>query len=320
MPRQIHVNGMRAIILHNIFKQNKRLTKENKKEIIDFVNTLSIEELKQKGLTKQIISQFKDGKPRKTITGGMKRSNEGHSDQPIKRSFFEKAVGTVFGESPSDERYTLDKRINDLKKIFNSENELEKDYQTALDRTRQAKLYETSTLSDLQNVRNQKILELEKTTNYLKHRKDFLEEIEDNYKDLVPIFLANDRSKINDSFITDLKVYDAIYYRINKRHLPHFEEIMKKLGETMLVPSLISVMPIHMQLPPPLPPAIMDASLASSSSSIDLQPPQLPPLPIVQPVEVPAIEQVEVPAIVQPVEPIPDVQAHLNEFHLLFGL
>ena len=90
-----------------------------------------------------------------------------------------------------------------------------------------------------------------------------------------------------------------------------------------------------MQLPPPFPPAIMDASLASSSSSIDLQPPQLPPLPVVQPVEVPAIVQpvevpaivqpVEVPAIVQPVEvpaiePIPDVQAHLNEFHLLFGL
>ena len=101
MPRTTNLQGLRALILHNVFKQLKRITKDNKNAIIKFVHSLPLEELKQKGIVKQIVSQFKDGKPRKNlIIGGMKRSHEDDNEddeQPYKRSFLRRVAGIVTG-------------------------------------------------------------------------------------------------------------------------------------------------------------------------------------------------------------------------------
>ena len=86
-----NVKGMRAIILYNVFKQSKRLTNDNKNDINDYVMSLSLNELKQKGLTKQIVNKFKNGKPRKILIGGMKSPNDNDDEddeRPKKRSFF----------------------------------------------------------------------------------------------------------------------------------------------------------------------------------------------------------------------------------------
>ena len=86
MTRKIHINGMKAIIKHNLFKHVKRIIKNDKQEINSFMDSFSLEELKQKGITKQIIDQFKNGKPRKVLTGGMKRRRE--PTREPKKSFF----------------------------------------------------------------------------------------------------------------------------------------------------------------------------------------------------------------------------------------
>ena len=69
----------------NIFEELKRSTKGIRNEIINFVNKMSIDELKQKGIVNQIVTQFNDGKPRQVLEGGMKRSHA-DVDQP-KTSF-----------------------------------------------------------------------------------------------------------------------------------------------------------------------------------------------------------------------------------------
>ena len=44
MPRTTNLQGLRALILHNVYKRSKRITKENKDKIIKFVNSLTLEE------------------------------------------------------------------------------------------------------------------------------------------------------------------------------------------------------------------------------------------------------------------------------------
>ena len=112
-------NGMKAIIRHNVFKQLKRLdsgvsmpgraqrlSKNDKDDIFLFIDSLSIDELKQKGLTKQIIDQFRNKKPRKVLSGGMKRRIE-QTGEPKKRSFIRRAIGTLVGEPYNEEDYNI---------------------------------------------------------------------------------------------------------------------------------------------------------------------------------------------------------------------
>ena len=93
----------------------------------------------------------------------MKRPNEDqHGDQPIKRGMFDKLIGTLKGESFDDEKYTMEKLIQDLKDVFLNEEELERKYKIAVDRTREAKINEQSIASSIINLKNQKRVELEK--------------------------------------------------------------------------------------------------------------------------------------------------------------
>ena len=118
MQRKTNVNGMKAIIKHNVFKQLKRITKVDKQDINEFIDSLSFDELKQKGLTKQIVDQFKNGKPRKILTGGMKRERAEPSEQPIKRTFTQKLFDMAKLKSIDDEKYTLNHNMDILKKLY----------------------------------------------------------------------------------------------------------------------------------------------------------------------------------------------------------
>ena len=61
----VNINAMRAIVKHNVFKQSKQLSKSDQTKINDFIHSLSLNELKKKGLASEIIRilDMAKGKP-----------------------------------------------------------------------------------------------------------------------------------------------------------------------------------------------------------------------------------------------------------------
>ena len=58
----VNINAMRAIVKHKVFKQQKQLTKSKKN---DFIQRSSLDKLKKKGLSSEIVSKFKKAKPKR---------------------------------------------------------------------------------------------------------------------------------------------------------------------------------------------------------------------------------------------------------------
>ena len=124
MPRTTNIKGLRALINHNVLKHLKRLSATEKQNVTNFINSLTLEELKQKGLTKQIVTQFKDGKPRKVLSGGMNRDE--HLDRPITRGYVRTFIDKLKGISSDERKYTVHKRKQELNDRIEEEKDLEK--------------------------------------------------------------------------------------------------------------------------------------------------------------------------------------------------
>ena len=77
--RQTNTNGMKAIIKHNVFKKLSQVTRKTKNDINSLFDSLTVKELKQKGLTQQIADQY--AHKRNVLRGGMKRGRE-EDDEP----------------------------------------------------------------------------------------------------------------------------------------------------------------------------------------------------------------------------------------------
>ena len=304
MPRQIHVNGMRAIILYNVFKQNKRLTKENKKEIIDFVNTLSIENLKEKGLTKQITSQFKDGKPRKNITGGMfKRKRTVQPWETFERHPLDRLWGFLrSNDSINDEVNTVNKTQKNLKDLIDKEREAKENYEHAKVRTRQAQQQEYIAQTELEAASQEIKRYLDGIRSYIPKltasskeelKRDIEkqnEQLKDQYKN--EKYHQNAIGYIDENALKDIldeiKINDIVYLILTGRNLPNQEFYESLRRENEIFPDTLSSV-----LPP-----LIDQPSQSASSSTDAAP-QQPSVIIPQPPVAPAG-----PALMPPAQPI----------------
>ena len=236
MPRSTNLNGMRSIILHNIFKQSKRLTKQNKDEITKYIHSLSIDELKKKGLTKQIVTQYKNEKPRKTLTGGMKRPNDNDDEddeRPKKRSFLSKAFGFLRGKSYDENEYTLDKQKQKLEQFIEDEKILKKNYEEAQRKTHQAQRTEEIAKGKYELMTMQKESLMERNTNLLRNNQNLINKLEQDYNKVLEYFNYFQRRVINgykdeerqrEKMFNKMNVIDMLYFRIRNQHLPHFEE------------------------------------------------------------------------------------------------
>ena len=82
MPRQININGLRALIKHNVIKSlaKEKLTKKqyiaNLKKIEKNIDSASIPEFKHKGIDKNIINTSLGSKPNHILKGKGKRKRE----------------------------------------------------------------------------------------------------------------------------------------------------------------------------------------------------------------------------------------------------
>ena len=238
MPRTTNLQGLRALILHNVFKQLKRITKDNKNAIVKFVHSLPLEELKQKGIVKQIVSQFKDGKPRKNlIIGGMKRPNDDDEDNglPRKRNIISKAVGWFTGRSTDDEKYNLEEEQNDFRKIFEEERKAVRRLEKAKERVQQAKLEQENAQRHLENIKYEKSAKQRNV--YMNYRNNrYLENIRAEYMDELDSLEISERGiatgspleTVRDRNIDNLRTNYDIYFHATGEQLPRFQEIINR--------------------------------------------------------------------------------------------
>ena len=117
MPHSINEKGLRAIIKHNVMKQMKNPTKQQIVEIEKRIHNLSLEELRTKGITRNIIDGKKPRRKPKKQLGGMKRSRE-EEDEPPRRNFIRKVAGIASGEKFNQEEFDIQHREKKDKRTY----------------------------------------------------------------------------------------------------------------------------------------------------------------------------------------------------------
>ena len=284
MPRTTNLQGLRALILHNVYKRSKRITKENKDKIIKFVNSLTLEELKQKGIINQILVQFKDGKPRKNITGGMyKRKRESERDtfidQPYKQGVFEKIKNVVFGTTAV--KHTINEKNRELYRMIGEKSSLLHDYEIAQLRTKDARLRETLILTQLHSSEIEVLAEYERVKGYYQINRDLIEEIpieqnvlfeEHNALKKQPSNKNYEEWKMKQNTVFEkMCINDRMYFELTNKKLQHHELFTTGSSSTDVVPQELEQVPQIEPPPPPQPlqssPIILPYAPASSSSS-----------------------------------------------------
>ena len=320
MTHSTNLNGMRSIILYNIFRQSKRLTQENKKSIIDFVNTLSIDGLKKKGLTKQIVTQFKNGKPRKILIGVMNNGIDLNAQtyNVRRRHRIDRVVGWFHGKHYSDEINTVAEQEEAIKTLIDNEREAIKRYENAVVRTRQAQQQEKIAHDAIEIAQKEKMRYIDGVPSLIKEiheeekLKKFLIDQNEKFKFEYQMKISRNQNKSYDDkkILIDLRdqlqINDIFYYVLTNDHLQYkhlFPEEDNQASSSSDQPPAIMPPPsvIHLQAPPIIPPPPSVIHLPA--------PPIIPPPPQPQPAPpLPAPPEPAPPQPAQPAQPAPAQQ------------
>ena len=215
-----NINGMKAIIKHNVFKQLKRLSKNDKDDIFLFIDSLSIDELKHKGLTKQITDQFRNEKPRKVLSGGMKRRIE-QTGEPKRRSFIRRAIGTLVGEPYNEEDYNIQQQEAKLKNLIYEERKAneaciytKKQIKIAVENERMAR-------EQLSVIQQQMQIEIVKASRATIDEYQIRSEYADlkMQLELIPTGRHLATPEEQERLLTEIRYLDLIYFIHKNRHI-----------------------------------------------------------------------------------------------------
>ena len=248
MPRQINVQGLRALIKHNTYKQLPNLHANHKKNITNFINGLTLEELKQKGLTAQIVAKYKmttKRKPRKVLSGGMKRSrddDDDEDDKPTKRSFFRKIVDTIKGNPYDDDKYNKNKHRKEMRTLVQEEIKAKQEYERAQQRTKEAREEEALALATLTLIRKKKDILQGKTTSVF--GKEDIDEIKGKHQEFldklktVEIDMRREKKpwgKWRDEILREMSANNLLYRQLTGEDLPEFIDSVRRNPEAGII-------------------------------------------------------------------------------------
>ena len=286
MTRTTNIKGMQAIIRSNVLKKLKRITETEKQNVTKFINSLSLEELKQKGLTKQIETQFKDGKPRKTLIGGMKRQRDQYPDKPIEQGRITKFFHGLMGKQKSNETHTINIRRDELNEKFQEERDLMQQYEIAKIRTRDAIQQEQLMLSKLKSKRLEISTEYQRAKSFLELNKHLIKNIPDEQEQLYEKYKSMDKPdkdyknwEKNRNIIFDkMRVNDTLYYELTGKILNHHELFTSASSSSSsssddVMPLMIDSLPQQQEETS----AIRMPDVPSSSSAVIVAPPRQQP-------------------------------------------
>jgi len=299
MPRSISINGMRAILLHNVFKQSKRLTNDDKNAINDYVMSLSLNELKQKGMTKQIVDKFKNMKPRKTISGGMKRKFDPGKKVPL--HWTKKIIRGFRGKTTNDDEYTIEQHKQYVKQFLNDKREYKKEYENAKIQTRIAHQQEEIAKNRLEASEREYKLYLEGLQKIVLETPSIKDYLENQHKKYASKYHEiqkernegfKDVSYLN-SIIEDLEINNILYRTLTGNDLPPVEEQNEEEEHIQppqpLEPPRLPPIPSPLlynhppSYPPPFPmpvPPAEEAPAAEAEAAAEAAPEQLPENPL----------------------------------------
>ena len=104
----VSINGLRALLKHNVIKQLKKKYQNYNVENIDrILNKLNIDKLKQKGITNKVLLEVENkskNRTRRTVfNGGMKRKQDDEEFIPIKRNLIGKTMDLLVSH-PFDDK------------------------------------------------------------------------------------------------------------------------------------------------------------------------------------------------------------------------
>ena len=278
-----NVKGMRAIILYNVFKQSKRLTNDNKNAINDYVMSLSLNELKEKGLTKKIVNKFKNEKPRKTLTrktftGGMNNGIDLNAQtyNVRRRHRIDRVVGWFHGKHYSDEINTVAEQEEAIKTLIDNEREAIKRYENAVVRTRQAQQQEKIAHDAIEIAQKEKMRYIDGVPSLIKEiheeekLKKFLIDQNEKFKFEYQMKISRNQNKSYDDkkILIDLRdqlqINDIFYYVLTNDHLqykhlfPEEDNQASSSSDQINPDQPPAIMPppsvIHLPAPPIIPP------------------------------------------------------------------
>ena len=268
MTHSTNLNGMRSIILYNIFRQSKRLTKDNKDEITKYIHSLSLNELKKEGLTKQIVTQYKNGKPRKILIGGMNNGIDLNAQtyNVRRRHRIDRVVGWFHGKHYSDEINTVAEQEEAIKTLIDNEREAIKRYENAVVRTRQAQQQEKIAHDAIEIAQKEKMRYIDGVPSLIKEiheeekLKKFLIDQNEKFKFEYQMKISRNQNKSYDDkkILIDLRdqlqINDIFYYVLTNDHLQYkhlFPEEDNQASSSSDQPPAIMPPPSVIHLPPP---------------------------------------------------------------------
>ena len=289
----VNINAMRAIVKHNVFKQLKQLSKSDQTKINDFIHSLSLNELKKKGLASEIIYKYKHATPkrgpRKNLSGGMKRGRD-DDDEPNKRPFLKRILDMAKGKPFNERENAIQEHEEQLKQILEDELKAKTQYDRAQLRTKEAQEEEEISLTKLQLIEKQRKFLQSKTKSTFGPLYD-PSVIKEKYLALLEGLKVIETDirregrpwqKWRDSRLREMAVYDLLYSEMTGEHLPEFVEAVErnpqagikieshvKSSSSKSSSSQIVTQPIHQAV--------------TQTQTQDQQPPPPPPPPPPQP-------------------------------------
>ena len=218
----VNINAMRAIVKHNVFKQLKQLSKSDQTKINDFIHSLSLNELKKKGLSSEIIYKYKHATskrgPRKNLSGGMKRGRD-DDDEPNKRPFLKRILDMAKGKPFNERENAIQEHEEQLKQILEDELKAKTQYDRAQLRTKEAQEEEEISLTKLQLIEKQRKFLQSKTKSTFGPIHD-LSSIKEKYLALLESLKVIETDirregrpwhNRRDSRLHEMSVYDLLY-------------------------------------------------------------------------------------------------------------
>ena len=142
----VSINGLRALIKHNVIKRLKKKYQNYNVENIDFIlNKLNIDELKQKGITNKVLLEVENKSKNRTrrniFNGGRKRKHHDDEFIPIKRNLLGKTMGLLVGRPFDDKEYNNNLKIDHIKNLIAIDKDNKIDYERCKRKSRRT--YET---------------------------------------------------------------------------------------------------------------------------------------------------------------------------------
>ena len=285
MTRQVTPNALKAIIKHNAVKELKKMNLTKKKydqmlkKVEKIINDADHEQLKKKGIVKEIV-------------GGMKRGRDDDEiDEPPRRSLLQKLSGLIQGKFIDDDINSAHEIIAEFKRLSEEKHDRKEAYENAKRQTERAKRIEEIKQKEYDLICAQKDSFMNRYQSSFKKNEKLSKLVEQEHEDNLQalnnfdrMIEKGDKSKpVHDNrakLMRIIQTADDFYFKSTGKHLRdyalHFgnDQSSSSSSSSAQEPAPATALAQASEPQPPPPPPAPAQQQADSSSSSQVQEPQ----------------------------------------------